>query len=331
VWPWLLALALILLGAVGGYVLYTKIEQELNKNTPVAVPDVRLVQQPLAVQRIESAGFKAQIQRAADATVAKGAVVSEDPGPGTKIGKGSIVTLTISTGVPKTIVPEVRGQKLPDALQALYAAGLVPKVAYVYSLEPADVVVGEAPAPKSTVNKSSDVHINVSRGPRPVTVPDVTGQPFANARSALLGQSFTVVRVDIDSTQPKGDVVASDPPPGTSVPNGSKVTLSVSKGPGTTRVPDVTGENQSDATATLRQAGFAVGVVVQPVTDPGSDGIVISQDPGGGQKGTSGETVVITVGQLSASTETTTAATTTAPTTTAATTTTATTTTTASQ
>ena len=46
------------------------------------------------------------------------------------------------------------------------------------------------------------------------------------------------------------------------------------------------------------------------MTDPGSDGIVISQNPVGGQQGTRGETVVITVGQLTQSTTTITTATT---------------------
>jgi serine/threonine-protein kinase len=305
-WPWLIALGLVVLGAVGGYVLYTKIQHQLNSNQPVAVPDVRLVQKQLAITRLQQAGFKVQLQQATSDTVAKGAVITEDPSQGTKIGKGSVVTLTISSGVQKTSVPEVRGQKLADALQLLYAAGLTPKVAYVYSLQPADVVVGEAPAPKTQVPTKTLVHINVSRGPKPVSVPDVTGQPFANAQSALQGQGFTVVRTNIDSTQPKGTVVSTDPPPGTSVPKGSKITVSVSKGPGQTQIPDVTSQNQSDATKILKDAGFAVGVVYQPVTDPGSDGIVISQNPVGGTMGTKGETVVITVGQLTQSTTTTT-------------------------
>ena len=149
------------------------------------------------------------------------------------------------------------------------------------------------------------MHINVSRGPKPVSVPDVTGQPFANAKSALQGAGFVVTRTDVQSSDPKGTVVSTDPPPGSSVPNCSKITVTVSKGPGTSQIPDVTGQNQSDATTILKQAGFSVGVVTQPVTDPGSDGIVISQNPVGGQQGTSGETVVITVGQLTQSTTTT--------------------------
>src|SRR5579884_1624644 len=62
-WPWLLALGLVVLGAAGGWLLYTKIQQQLTNNTPIAVPDVRLEQQQLAVENIRKAGFKPQIQR----------------------------------------------------------------------------------------------------------------------------------------------------------------------------------------------------------------------------------------------------------------------------
>jgi serine/threonine-protein kinase len=303
-WPWLLALGLIIAGAIGGWFLYTKIQNQLNNNTPVSVPDVRLLSRPLAVQKIRAAGFKVQLQQSTDPTVAKGSVISENPGAGAKIGKGSTIVLTVSTGIPKSTVPEVRGQSLSDAVSALNQANLQAKIAYVFSPKPEGTVVGEAPAPKSVVQQSSEVHINVSKGLRPVTVPDVTGQPFANAASALRGQGFGVARTDVQSTQPKGTVIQTDPAPNTQVPSGTKITVTVSKGPGTTQIPDETGQNQSDATATLKGAGFAVGVVYQPTNDPSADGIVLAQDPPGGTNGTSGETVTLTVGQLQQSTST---------------------------
>ena len=43
IWPWLIALGLIIAGGIGGWFLYTKIQDQLNKNKPVAVPDVRLL------------------------------------------------------------------------------------------------------------------------------------------------------------------------------------------------------------------------------------------------------------------------------------------------
>ena len=43
IWPWLLALGLIIAGGIGGWFLYTKIQDQLNSNKPVAVPDVMLL------------------------------------------------------------------------------------------------------------------------------------------------------------------------------------------------------------------------------------------------------------------------------------------------
>ncbi|HEV2592862.1 MAG TPA: Stk1 family PASTA domain-containing Ser/Thr kinase [Gaiellaceae bacterium] len=312
-WPWLLALGLIIAGAIGGWFLYTKIQNQLNNNTPVAVPDVRLLNKQLAIQKIRGAGFKVQLQQSYDEHVAKGSVINENPSPGAKIGKGSNVTLTISQGIPKSTVPEVRGQQLNDAVKALSAANLQPNIAYVFSDKPQNTVVGENPSAKSVVQQGSVVRINVSKGLRPVPVPDVTGQPFANAASALKGQGFVVTRTDIQSTQPKGTVISTDPAAGTDVPHGSKITVQVSKGPGTTQIPDVTGQNQSDATTILKQAGFAVAVVYQPTNDPSTDGVVMTQDPTGGVNGTSGETVTITVGQLQQTTDTTATTTTSTP------------------
>jgi serine/threonine-protein kinase len=160
-------------------------------------------------------------------------------------------------------------------------------------------VTAQQPHAGDTLVKGSVVHINVSRGAKPVPVPDVTNQPFLNAKSALEGQGFVVGRVDIQSDLAAGVVVATDPPPGTSVSKGTKITLSVSKGPATTQIPDVTTQNQADATSILQGAGLTVAVILDPVTDPSQDGVVTSQDPAAGADAKQGEVVTIHVGQLS--------------------------------
>ena len=167
------------------------------------------------------------------------------------------------------------------------------------------------------MKKGTTIHINVSKGLKPVAIPDETGQPFAAARSALKGLGFTVVKATAQSpTVPKGQVVSEDPQPGTQAPAGSTVTVTVSTGPGTTPVPDVSGQTTADATTILQQAGFVVSVQPTPVTDPSLDGSVISQDPIGGNPAAPGSLVTITVGQLQTGTPggtTTTATTTTTP------------------
>jgi eukaryotic-like serine/threonine-protein kinase len=322
IWPWLLALGLIIAGAVGGWFLYTKIQDQLNTNRPVAVPDVTLLQRNLARLKIEQAGLTPRIVKASSETVPRDQVSTQDPGGGAKIGKGSTVTLTVSTGLPRVLVPDVRGQDVTDALTALAKLGLNPRITRVFSSNQPDTVTGQNPAPGDQVVTGTDVRINVSRGAKPIAVPDVTGQPYLNAQSALRGLGFIITRTDVQSdTAAKGVVVAEDPPPGTQIAKGSKITLSVSKGPSSTTVPDVTHQNQAAAETLLTGAGLTPAIIYEPVTDPSEDGIVLSQDPVGGSDATTNEVVSITIGQLQsgapggAGTTTTTATTTTATTT----------------
>jgi len=302
IWPWLLALGLIIAGGIGGWFLYSKIQQQLDNSRPVAVPDVTLLAKDLAVQKVQQAGLKTRVLFAPNDTVAKGQVAIEDPSGGTKFPKGSVVTLTVSTGKPKVQVPEVRGRSSTDAVQALASLGLNPKIIHVYSPQPADTVTGQFPPPLALVLKGSNVRINVSRGAKPIPVPDVTGQPYLNAKSALEGQGFVVKRADIQSDQAAGTVVTSDPQPGQPSSKGATITLSVSKGPATTQVPDVHNLNQTVAEQRITDAGLTPSVVYQPVTDPSQDGIVIGQNPDAGQDAKSGEIVIITVGQLQSGT-----------------------------
>jgi eukaryotic-like serine/threonine-protein kinase len=298
IWPWLLAVGLILAGAAGGWFLYMKIQNQLNDNKPVAVPDVMLMARSLAVEKVREAGLTAHVIHASSDTVATGQVSDQNPGGGSKVGKGSTILLTVSTGKPKVQVPTVVGLDSNSAVAKLAQLGLDPKINRIYSSSQVDTVTAQQPHAGDIVVTGTTVHINVSRGAKPVTVPDVTTQPYANAKSALEGQGFAVGRVDIQSDFPQGTVVAEDPPAGTSVPVGSKITLSVSKGPATTQIPDVTGQNQAAAEAILSGAGLTPAVIYDPVTDPSQDGIVQSTDPPAGSDAKSGEVVTIHVGQL---------------------------------
>jgi serine/threonine-protein kinase len=296
VWPWLLALVLIAAGAAGGWFLYTKIQDQLDANTPVPVPNVLLLQKDLAAQHIREAGMVPKFAYGTSDTVPKDQVIAQDPSG--KQVKGTTIVLTVSTGKPQVVVPNVVGQDVTAAVSSLAQLGLEPNIVRIYSAAQPDTVTAQHPAMGDKVDKGTKVRINVSRGAKPVQIPDVTGQPYANAKSALEGQGFVVVRSDIQSDQPKGVVVSMDPPAGQQVGKGTKITLAVSKGPATTTVPDVTAQNQADATSILQGAGFTVAVIYDPVNDPSQDGIVLSQDPAGGSDATTSEVITIHVGQL---------------------------------
>ena len=50
--------------------------------------------------KIEQAGLVAEVMNAPSDTVPKGQVSDQNPGGGSKVGKGSTVTLTVSTRLP---------------------------------------------------------------------------------------------------------------------------------------------------------------------------------------------------------------------------------------
>jgi beta-lactam-binding protein with PASTA domain/predicted Ser/Thr protein kinase len=298
VWPWLLALGLILSAAIAGWYVWTQIQDQLNQSKPVNVPLVRGLSQDSAKIQLDAVGLRMKTQFKPSLLVQRGVVITQNPAAGDRTAKGNAVTVVISNGKPKTTVPDVVGASAADAVAALTQAHLKYEIFEINSPKEANSVIAIEPGPGAVVLWNTQVRVNVSKGPKPIAVPSLVGQPYENATSALQGAGFAVKKQDVESDQPKGTVVASDPPAGTAVPPGSIVTLSVSKGPKSTAVPDVTSYSEADATATLQGAGFGVQVTKNPTTDPTLDGIVISQTPAGGSQGKPGTNVTIVVGSL---------------------------------
>jgi serine/threonine-protein kinase len=222
-------------------------------------------------------------------------VADQQPEPGTRLAKGSIVTIEVSTGKREVRVPSVVGKTEADAVAEITRAGLEVRSVQINSGQPAGIVTAQAPAPGTTLVEGSEVRINVSKGPAPVAVPSVVGLLYETAAAQLQAADFAVGRDDVDSDEPKGTVVAQDPAGNTTASRGSTVMLSVSKGPTTVEVPDVTGLDLAAARQTLRAAGFRVVVTTSDTEDEALDGLVASQTPVGSSQAESGATVTIEV------------------------------------
>jgi serine/threonine-protein kinase len=256
------------------------------------------MREDLAVARVHSNGLTDDVIRKPNEEVKIGIVYDQRPDPGVRVDKGQSIRIYVSTGPPKVEVPDVKGKSRDDAVGTLTAAGLEPRVFEVFSKEDPGTVVAQFPNPGDLVLKGSRVRINISRGVKPLTVPNVVGQPYDNAAGQLQAEGFAVARRDVESSQPKDVVIDQQPKGGGSLARGGTVTLYVSKGPKFSTVPDVTSQDEDAATSALERSGFAVEVQEQDVTDPTQDGIVLSQDPEGGTRAKPGSTVVIVVGRL---------------------------------
>ena len=297
--PWLLVLLLLAAAGFAGWYVFTKIQDQLSANATVPVPNVVGIERRLAEQKIEAAGLKPKVERSASKEVKAGIVISQNPDGGVRIQKGDQVTIVVSTGVPKTTVPDVVGMDYADAVDALNQAHLNARKREVFSKKPAGQVVAQNPAAQEVVPEGSTIVLKVSKGQETVSVPEVVGRSEADATAILHGAGFAVQSVSSPSdTTPQGIVTAQSPNAGTEATKGSTVTITVSSGPSSATVPNVVGEQEETARDDLENAGFKVKVEKVPVTDPTQDNVVQDQDPTGGSSAPKGSRVTIFVGQF---------------------------------
>jgi serine/threonine-protein kinase len=298
----------------------------------VSVPNVLGIPEKTAVAKLGSSGLRAE-SKPVDSTKPTGIVVSQTPAPGENVDRSSVVTLSVSKGPPRVAVPALIGKSSADAQATLKDAGLVPTIVVVPSAQPRGTVVAQKPAPGTQVPKGSHVRMNVARGggtttttatttttttattttatttaPPPaakVAVPSVVGLNQRAAVRKLQTAGLGARIAYVTSTNPAGQVVAQNPTPNTSVAKGSRVRLNVSVGPNpqaSKTVPDVTGQDEQTATATLRQAGFTVDAFDEATTDQSQDGVVVDEEPPGGTSAPKGSVVTIYIGRLTGTT-----------------------------
>jgi beta-lactam-binding protein with PASTA domain len=152
---------------------------------------------------------------------------------------------------------------------------------------------GTTPAAAAAIVPSmTDLIAQLSPG---VSVPDVVGQPAADAQAAIESAGLVAASQDQPSdTVEAGIVISTDPVGGAVVPAGSTVTATVSSGASTVSVPDVAGQSAADAQAALEAAGFVVTTSEAPSTDVEA-GLVIETSPVAGTEVAPGTTVNLVV------------------------------------
>jgi serine/threonine-protein kinase len=112
----------------------------------------------------------------------------------------------------RVTIADVRGDTPEAARLILEEQGVVvsDQLAEAYDLEiEAGLVAGTDPAAGESIDRDTVVTIVVSLGPEPTTVPDVVGQPEADARAALVGAGFEVGDsiLQFDPDVPEGSVI----------------------------------------------------------------------------------------------------------------------------
>jgi serine/threonine-protein kinase len=297
-WPWLVGLGALIALLLGAWLLYEPIKDRIDGADTVAVPYVVGIQAALAVQNIEDAGLVPQVRRISNSDVEEGLVFAQDPPEGTRVDPGEVVRIDVSSGKPEVTIPSVVGQTSEDAVAELTRAGLVAQVVEINSDREEGTVTAQSPGAGIVVVEGTQVRINVSKGPRPVTVPSVVGLPYDQAAAELQQAGFVVSRIEEDSDQAEGIVTRQTPSGGSEGSRGSTVSVYVSRGPSTSAVPDVTTQDVAIAQTTLEAAGFRWRIEYEDTSDFSQDGIVSAQDPVGGSQAEPNTIVTLFVGRF---------------------------------
>jgi eukaryotic-like serine/threonine-protein kinase len=290
-WPWITLALLIAALAAGALFL-------LGEQSKVAVPGVIGAPVNQARTLLEQRGFEVNVDRKQSLQPID-QVLQQDPPAGQKVKKGSTVNLTVSDGPPDVVVPAVENLPLKVALSQLRKAGFKVDI----NEKPSDtvkkgLVISTTPAGGTELKQGERVRVDVSSGVAKFAAPNVIGLDQTTAQQALQNKGLVPAVVDEESDQAEGKVFQQTPAAGTKVAAGDRVTITVSKGPGTVSVPDVVGLTRGDARGALQTAGFNVEVKTRQSQDPGDDDIVLDQRPGHGTQLKKGRTVVIYVGKF---------------------------------
>ncbi len=279
----------------------------------VQVPNVLNKDLGSATDTLEDAGLIV-IQGAGEKTsyVEEGLVVLQEPMAGYYVEYSSniVIHTAYSDEVKEAVngmstVPFVLSLDYDTARQRLETAGLICEREDVEDeymdkgLVCGIYASGKQISENTELEKGTLITLYVSKGPKSVSMPNVLGMTYDEARVLLKEYGISVIQTGVESTKYSvGCVAAQSIASGSSVKKGDTVTLSVvsEKASSLVSVPSVTGLKQSEAENTLESLGFVVNVLTNKDNKVEKD-YVISQTPRSGSSLEKGSTVTIIVSE----------------------------------
>ena len=297
-WFWILAAIAVLIGVL--------IALAATRDTTAEVPKVTGRTLSEAESKLRDEGFKVATKDVNN-DAPPGTVTEQSPIPGDVQESCSFlnvlcskpkVTLTYSKGPGEGRVPSTAGQPLAKATAELEDAEFQVQVDRVNSASVADgLVIHSVPAGGSSLTHGSTVVLTVSSGPKPAKVPVLVGYPVATAEQQIRAAGLEPNVSEEPDVAPAGQVIRQTPSAGSRVDPGSAVTIVVSEGEETAKVPNVIGKLRPDAVTALREAGLDPTVSEQQTDVPSKVGKVTDQFPPPGAEVEPGASVTIVVGK----------------------------------
>ena len=199
----------------------------------VTVPQVQGFTLTAAEAAIRKAGLRVgKVQSVNESQFPAGEVSSTSPFGGQPEPPGTRINLFVSAGPAKKTVPNVTGETESTAESTLRAQGFTVQPVFTISKQTPGTVISQTPVGNTQAAPGSVVTIDIAKAappPSKATVPNVTGDTVAAARSALTAAGFVVVvsPQTVSNKSQDGVVLSQSPAGDSSAKKGSTVTIVV--------------------------------------------------------------------------------------------------------
>ena len=276
----------------------------LGGSSGISVPNVKGVTCDVAKLKLEEAKFIVVFNPPETVCDATNIVASQVPAAGDLAKTGEAITLVFP--VAQVDVPALLGLTVEAAQAAVEGAGFVfakgPDVIdKTYAI---GQVAVQSPGGMTKLAKGQTITVNVSGGTGQLAVPNVViGQTTESAQTFLTAEPYkfvVTVTPEPNATVAKGIVIRTNPAQGTLVDAGSPITIFVSSGPAPVAMPNVKGQTEAAAVATLGKLGISATIEYFDVAAGNANvGKVISQSPAAASMVNPGSAVELLVGRES--------------------------------
>ncbi len=210
---------------------------KMTNPAEVEMPNVVGLSKEEAQKEIEEAKLVFEVEKEEyHKEVPEGFVISQNPNymeRFNKVKEGSVVSVVISKGQEKAIVPNVKGKEKEEATQLIEEAKLKVEIIEETSKTVKEgYVISQETDPNTEVlaGDTIKIHVSIGTGIKQVSVVSVIGQSEENAKKTLSNSGLKVnVAYEEDSSKDNGVVLKQSIEIGKVVDEGTTITITVNK------------------------------------------------------------------------------------------------------
>lgn len=236
--PWVkwlvLVFAFIMIAALGLFIFYRN-----YMDVPVVeVPDIIGMNLKDARKEVAQVGLQLEMQNEGvhHPEIAEGNIISQYPLGGERVRQTRNVRITVSLGPAILTAPDLAGLTIREANvildnQKLFLGNIEEE--YSESI-PEGRIISQLPETGEEIGSDNQINIVLSKGAQPlmIEVPNILGLEQEDAVNLLKNKNFTIGQITQKMTKRflSNQVAEQSYDPGTEIPEGSKIDLTISSG-----------------------------------------------------------------------------------------------------